>query len=68
MFLLKDFPSYLQAINNISMLTGVKINKISLECSKQATEFSSGFSTSLEAMKVLHIVLQEVYLKAKKSL
>jgi len=50
------------------MLTGVKINKISLECSKQATEFSSGFSTSLEAMKVLHIVLQEVYLKAKKSL
>jgi hypothetical protein len=67
LFLLKDFLSYSQAANNISTLTAVKIHKISLECSKQATELSSGFSTSLEAIQALHIALQEVHLKGKKS-
>ena len=66
--LIQDFPSYSLVPSNISTLTGVKIHKISSECSKQATGLRSGLSTSLEAFQVLLIVLQEVHLMARKSL
>jgi hypothetical protein len=43
-----------------------KVGKISLECSKQVTGLSNGFSTTLEQKQVLHIVLIEALSMVKK--
>jgi hypothetical protein len=50
------------------MLTAVKMGKISLECSRQTTVLSSGFSPILEQLQVIHIALQEILLTVKKFL
>jgi hypothetical protein len=61
-------PLYSQAPSNISTLMATKMEKISSECSRQATGLSSGFSTTLEPIKALHIVLHEALSMIKKSL
>ena len=50
------------------MLMAVKMEKISLESSRQATGLSSGLSTTLEAIQVKHIVLLEALSTVKKFL
>ena len=50
------------------MLMAVKMGKIWLEWSRQATGLSSGFSIILDLMQVHHIVLQEAHFTVKKSL
>jgi hypothetical protein len=59
---------YFQAPNNISTPMVVKMEIISLECSRQVTGLSSGLSTTLESIQVQHFVLQEGLLMVKKSL
>jgi hypothetical protein len=50
------------------MLIATKMGKTSSECSKKVMGFSSGFSTTLKQIQVLHFVLLEVHSKVKKSL
>jgi hypothetical protein len=50
------------------MLMADKMEKISLESSRQATGLSSGLSTTLEPFQVKHIVSLEARLTVKKSL
>jgi hypothetical protein len=45
-----------------------KMEEISSECSRKATGLSNGFSTTLESIQALHIVLLEALLMVKKSL
>jgi hypothetical protein len=61
-----DFPSFSEIPSNISILMAVKMDKISLECSWQATGLSCGFYNIFELMLVIHIVLQEAHLTVKK--
>ena len=68
LLLILDFPLYSQAPSNISMLIAIKMDKMSSECSRQATRLSSGFSTTLEPIQAHHNVLQEAHLMVKKSL
>jgi hypothetical protein len=65
--MLSDSQLYLQAPNNISTLMAAKTVEISSECSRQVTGPSSGYYSTLEPIKALHIVLQEALLMVKKS-
>ena len=64
----EDYQLYSEVHSNISMLMAVKMSKFSLECSKQATGLSTGFSNTNDYTKAIHIVLQEAHLTIKKSL
>jgi hypothetical protein len=66
--LIKVSPLYSLAPSNISMLMADKIDEISSECSRLVTGLSSGFSTILEPIQALHIVLREALSMVKKSL
>ena len=68
LILLLDSPLYSQATSNISTLMAAKMEKISLECSRKVTGFSSGFSFTVEPILTLHIALLEALLTVKKSL
>jgi hypothetical protein len=61
-------PLYWQAPSNISMLMAVKMEKISLECSRAVTGLSSGSFNTLEPIQAIHIALDEALLMVKKSL
>ena len=66
--LIEDSLLYSQVPSNIFTPMAVKMEKILLECSRQVTGLSSGFSTTLEPIQVLHIVLLEALSMVKKSL
>ena len=59
---------YSQTPNNISTLMADKMEIILLECSRQVTGPSIGFSTTLEPIQVIHFVLHEGLLMVRKSL
>ena len=59
---------YSQALSNISTRMAAKMDKISLECSRQVTGLSSGLSTTLETIQAIHIALLEALSIVKKSL
>jgi hypothetical protein len=50
------------------MLMAAKMEKISLECSRQVMGLSSGFFTTLEPIQVLHTVLHGALSMVKKFL
>ena len=57
-----------QALSNISTRMAAKMDKISLECSRQVTGLSSGLFTTLETIQERHIVLLGALSIVKKSL
>jgi hypothetical protein len=61
-------PLYSQASSNISTPMAAKMEKISSECSIKVTGLRSGFSTTLEPIQALHIVLHGALSAVKKSL
>ena len=67
LFMIQGSPLYSLVPSNISTLLAAKINKISLECSRQVMGVNSGLSTSLGDIKALLVFLEALSM-VKKSL
>ena len=64
----KGSPLYSQAPSNISTPMAAKMEIMSSECSREVMGLSSGFSTTLEPIQALRIVLHGAFSTVKKSL